>query len=291
MSVPAVSIIIPTFNASKFINRALNSILRQTFENYEILVIDGGSTDNTLDILYQAASNNSNIIISSEPDKGIYDAMNKGIDMAKGQWLYFLGSDDSLYSNDVLQTVFSQDLTKVDVVYGDVWNEHLNDRYAGEFSYEKLTQGFICHQSVFYNKSIFEKFGNYSLEYPVYAHIVIDIMAFCNPNIHWKYINKIIAVYGAGGFSAVTYDYNFWNRAESLLNSNLGQHVNKSAIYSTLLPIIKYDFGWNKIPLGIRILYYTRKLDTVKVMAKNYVNLIKPIYQATLKKLIRVERK
>ncbi|MDR2410857.1 MAG: glycosyltransferase, partial [Bacteroidales bacterium] len=86
---PVLSIIIPTYNSSKTINRCLDSILCQSYSNYEILVMDGLSSDNTLELV--KAYNDRRIQIYSGKDNGIYDAMNKGIALAKGEWLYFSG--------------------------------------------------------------------------------------------------------------------------------------------------------------------------------------------------------
>ena len=87
-----LSIIIPTFNSANTLRRALDSIIGQTLNDLEVLIMDGVSTDQTLDIA--KTYNDNRIRIFSEPDNGVYDAMNKGIDKASGEWLYFLGSDD-----------------------------------------------------------------------------------------------------------------------------------------------------------------------------------------------------
>ena len=95
---PFISIIIPTFNAESTILKALESILQQTFKDFEILIIDGLSKDKTIEIVENLKD--SRIKIHSDKDIGIYDAMNKGIHYAQGKWLYFIGSDDYLYNNE-----------------------------------------------------------------------------------------------------------------------------------------------------------------------------------------------
>ena len=99
------SIIIPTFNSEKTLDIALSSIVVQSYQNFEVLIIDGLSTDSTIDIAKKHQKVFPNIKIKSEKDNGIYDAMNKGIALAKGEWLYFMGSDDSLYNDDVLNQI------------------------------------------------------------------------------------------------------------------------------------------------------------------------------------------
>src|SRR5246127_4505724 len=100
---PSFSVIIPTYNSAKTISQSIQSVLRQSFTGYEVLIIDGASTDDTLAIT--SAFNSERIKTISEKDRGVYDAMNKGIKLAKGQWLYFLGSDDALYDDSVLEKI------------------------------------------------------------------------------------------------------------------------------------------------------------------------------------------
>ena len=91
---PLITIIIPTYNCDDFIDQALWSVVNQTYQSYELIIVDGRSTDKTLDIIDRYKKDIS--VLVSEPDSGIYDAMNKGVNMAKGDWLYFLGADDIL---------------------------------------------------------------------------------------------------------------------------------------------------------------------------------------------------
>jgi len=203
-----ISIIIPTFNVSKTIVITLDSILEQTFGDFEIIIVDGNSQDTTIDIVNQY--NDSRIKISSEPDKGVYDAMNKGIQQAKGEWLYFLGSDDYLFSNTVLEEVSRQlQITTNQVVYGNVliqgntgWATD-GQVYAGEFSFQKLLKSNICHQSIFYNTSFIKKHKlQYDLKYPISADWDFNIA--CRTLTKFTYIPEIIAVFNAGGISSET---------------------------------------------------------------------------------------
>ncbi|MGC3979002.1 MAG: glycosyltransferase [Paludibacteraceae bacterium] len=131
------SIIIPTYNSASTLQKCLESVISQIFENYEVIIVNGVSNDKTLQLAHDF--NDDRIRVLCEPDEGIYDAMNKGIKLAKGEWLYFSGSDDSLYDSSVLTNVFSLIMNaKVDVVYGDVLMEKINEVYDGEFTFEKL---------------------------------------------------------------------------------------------------------------------------------------------------------
>jgi len=203
------SIIIPTYNSGRTLSIAIESILRQDFTNYEVLIIDACSTDNTLQIANDF--NDSRIKILSEPDKGIYDAMNKGIKLAKGQWLYFLGSDDVLFDNEVLQKVEAFILlNKVDVVYGDVHSSRFGGLYDGEFDDEKINNKNICHQSIFFTKFVFKKTGLFDLYFSILADWDHNLKWFLNSVIKQKYINLTIAEYADGGVSSTRSDRSFF---------------------------------------------------------------------------------
>jgi len=114
-----VSIITITYNAEKWIEATMRSVLVQTNTDYEYLIIDGASKDNTLKIAHQLAPNfEGRLHIYSEPDKGIYDAMNKGLHRAQGDFVWFMNAGDQLYAPDTLQQVAEQIHAGVDIVYG-----------------------------------------------------------------------------------------------------------------------------------------------------------------------------
>jgi len=158
-SMARLSIIIPTFNSSSHIERCLHSIRLQTFRDYEIILQDGASSDDTIRIAreFQNASPGMDIKPFSEKDNGPYDAMNKAVRRASGEWLYFLGSDDGLRDANVLSTVMrSPSLATCDVIYGNVQvvgdaaARRMAPVYDGIFDLEKLLKKNICHQAIFY---------------------------------------------------------------------------------------------------------------------------------------------
>src|ERR1700744_4382606 len=106
MASPFFTIIIPTFNSEKTLQNALSSILSQNFTEFEILIVDGVSNDNTIKIVKENIEKDKRIRFISEKDNGIFDAMNKGIELSLGEWLYFLGSDDRLHNSSILRSVF-----------------------------------------------------------------------------------------------------------------------------------------------------------------------------------------
>jgi glycosyltransferase involved in cell wall biosynthesis len=199
------SIIIPTYNSEVTLKACLQSIADQTYKNLEIIIIDNNSIDQTAEIV-KAAQEIQPIKWASEPDKGIYDAINKGIALATGKYIYFLGSDDSLYDENVLQTVHDSILyADADIIYGNVImrgsNEWVVDRtvHAGEFDLKRLISHNICHQSIFYHNAVFKKIGNYNLKYPVFADH--DLNLRCAAQYKFTFIDRIIANFNVGGAS------------------------------------------------------------------------------------------
>lgn len=193
---PFFTIIIPTFNSAATLRIALDSVVRQTFSNFEILIIDGVSADETLSIA--RSYNDSRIRIFSEKDKGIYDAMNKGLQLAEGEWLYFLGSDDWLMHDDVLERV-QENLQYCDFLYGNAhtcWSEH----YDGPFSLKKLFAQNICHQAIFYKaKKI--KGKKFKLEYKIHSDWDMNLKMFLNSAVKKTYLDIQVAFYSDNGFS------------------------------------------------------------------------------------------
>jgi glycosyltransferase involved in cell wall biosynthesis len=202
-----LTIIIPTYNSGKTLEGALKSIINQTIKDIEVLIIDGLSIDDTLEIAERHKLEFPNLNVISEKDKGIYDAMNKGISMAKGTWLYFMGSDDSLYESTTIEQVMNREgLKNSEIVYGDVYSTRFNGCYDGLFSYSKLKNQNICHQSIFFRKTIFSKIGKFNLKYKGHADWDHNIRWFFSSSLSNTYVNQIIANYADGGFSSVNGD-------------------------------------------------------------------------------------
>lgn len=207
------SIIVPTFNSEKALKNCLDSIISQKCQDFEVIISDGVSGDRTLDIVKEYQE--PRIKIFSEQDSGIYDAMNKAISKATGAWLLFLGSDDLLYNDEVLETVKKHlDSTTAHFVHGDVklvgdtpWAED-GTVYRGKTSVEQLFVTNICHQSIFYSRLIFaDPNVRYNLKYRVCADY--DLNLFCASKYGMEYINVTVAFFNSGGMSSVQSDFYF----------------------------------------------------------------------------------
>jgi glycosyltransferase involved in cell wall biosynthesis len=200
-----ISIIIPTYNAALTVQKCIESVVTQTYKNIEIIIADGSSTDDTIKIINDFKKQYSFIKLISEKDKGIYDAMNKGIGMAQGDWLFFLGSDDTFANTDVLKNIFETNfniIENADFIYGNVNWGNTGEVYAGEFDLIKLYKQNICHQAVFYKKEIFSTIGKYNLAYPLYADWDLNCKCFLNNNLKKIYIPNIICNYALTGSSS-----------------------------------------------------------------------------------------
>src|SRR5258708_10181557 len=237
---PILSIIIPTLNAEKTLQIALDSLLIQQFTNFEIWIIDSVSRDRTLSIAAENAEKDSRIRVFSEPDKGVYDAMNKGIEKARGQWILFLGSDDRLYDEKVLHSFFSvPGHLDFDLVYGNVVSPSYKGVYDGEFSFEKLLRRNIPHQAVFYKKSLFGLIGPFAIHYKGYADWDLNIRCFKDNRVRVQYIDLLVAYFGADGISS-RHDIPFLR--EVMIPEKL-RVLNQAAIHS-LRPVKAYDEWW-----------------------------------------------
>lgn len=192
-----LSIIIPTYNSEATIEKAINSIVDQTFTNWEILIMDGASQDRTVQIAQ--GYNDNRIRVYSESDCGIYDAMNKGIVKAKGEWLYFLGSDDYLVGKSVFESVFAGGTNDIDILYGDV-ESHLPVDNTGEWSIDKCGAN-RCHQGIFYSRRFFKEKGLYDLKYRLLADYDANLKWLFDKRIKKQYRPVVVAHFSEGGAS------------------------------------------------------------------------------------------
>jgi glycosyltransferase involved in cell wall biosynthesis len=230
---PLISVIIPVLNRVHSLEDTLKSVLHQEYDNIELIVIDGGSSDGTLDIL-----KNYDPYIDlwlSEPDEGIYDAMNKGAQTAKGEWIYFLGSDDTILNN--FSKVIGWLKKQNEIYYGDVLLKNQNRVYAGPFTSYKLMQVNIPHQATFYPSTLFRK-HRYDLKYKSASDYFFNIKRFTEKEYKYVYIPIVVAVYdNIGGRSAQVGDPVFVKERHAILRENFGM-----LMYSYYL--VRQTFKW-----------------------------------------------
>ena len=206
-----ISIITVAFNSENTIEDTMRSVLKQTYTQIEYLVIDGASTDGTLDIVKRYVPLfEGRLKWISEKDNGIYDAMNKGIMMSTGDVVGLLNSDDYFTSDDVIEKMaysFMDD--SVDAIYGDVHfvkNTNLEKcvRYysSAKFKPMWLRFGFMpAHPSFYCRKRIFEKAGLYRTDYKIGADFEMMVRLFRKYHIHYEYLNMDFVTMRVGGVS------------------------------------------------------------------------------------------
>src|SRR5690606_4496381 len=200
---PNLSIIIPTYNSEETISDAIKSVISQTYNDYELIIIDGNSHDQTFSIVKEFSQKYDNIIIKREIDNGIYDAMNKGIKLSKGNWLFFLGSDDTIYSRFTFQKVFENKKVKNShLVYGNIWLNRPQIPWGGKFNRYRFLFENLPHQGVFYNRYIFDKLGFYNPKYQILADKEFNIRIFADKEIKKRYIDLIISNFSCNGISS-----------------------------------------------------------------------------------------
>ena len=206
-----ISIITATYNSKRTLRDTLESVLGQTFSNYEHIIIDGDSKDGTLDLVNTYAPRyGERLKVISEPDQGIYDAMNKGIKMATGDVIGILNSDDFYTSEDALQVIvkaFAKE--NIDATYGDIHFVNENDiskrvRYYSSAVFRRSFMRFglmPAHPSFYCKKVVYEKYGVFDTSYKVAADFENLLRIIYVGNIKTKYIPKDFVTMRTGGAS------------------------------------------------------------------------------------------
>ncbi|NMA49105.1 MAG: glycosyltransferase, partial [Tissierellia bacterium] len=226
------SIITATFNAAEKISKTIESIVSQNRNLYEYIIIDGKSTDGTVEIIQHYQNKyKDNIRYVSEPDTGVYDGLNKGISLAKGEYLYFIGAGDTLFPN-VLEKVSKYLSFSLELVYGNVFLKADQKVVKRKFNKDRISVQTLCHQAIFYKKEIFDILGNYNLKYSISADHIFNIKCFGVDEINKKYIDVLIATYEQGGISSFIKDPSFALDLENVIHKELGEEYLERYRYS-----------------------------------------------------------
>ena len=252
---PLVTVITVVFNDVANVERTILSILNQTYDNVEYIVIDGGSKDGTLDIILQYEHAIDYWV--SEKDAGIYDAMNKGIRLASGKWINFMNSGDFFYSTTTLEKIVFKFREKYSIVYGDVQafskKHHFNEMKISRPVIAKnlIMKLPICHQATFVTLKAFKEVGLYDTNYKICADhdwLLKALIAGHNA----KYVHQCIALNNRDGVSSMSI---FKLYRERLTLALLHFNDLKPIIYlMALIPFIK-----------ILLIFLFRKLNFINV--------------------------
>lgn len=212
---PKITVAIVVFNRVKTLSDALQSIAEQNYKNIEVIVIDGGSTDGTLDVIKRYDTLITYSV--SEKDSGIYDAMNKALDKATGDWILFMGSDDKLYSKTIFSNIvpkFKKNAVNIGMV---VKSDDMNIEGGFLFANFRVAFNNPCQQCVFYPKKAYSRF-RFNLKYKIFGDWDYNLRVFCKYPVH--YFKDVVSIYCVEGISSCVRDTDFLNDRERIIKEN-----------------------------------------------------------------------
>lgn len=231
-----LSIITINLNNRDGLLRTIDSVISQTFTDYEWIVIDGGSTDGSRELI-EKYSNHFTYWVS-EPDKGIYNAMNKALPLVKGEWVQFLNSGDWLCENNTLEKVFCEE-HKCDVIYGNTFLVKESNRipvfFPSKLKFSWILNDCINHQSSFYKSKLFREIS-YNEEFSIIADRAL-IMELMLRNKVFKHINQFIACFDSNGLSTQS-NALFFKELNTIHKNNIPYHLKDD---------IEYIYSWRFI--------------------------------------------
>lgn len=262
-SKPLISIITVCLNSVKELEDTILSVINQTYHNVEYIIIDGGSTDGTLDIINKYKKDISYWV--SEKDNGIYDAMNKGISFTKGDIINFLNAGDLYYDNKILELVSEAYLTNglPDLIYGLSYcyslDAGINYFSGGKIKDSVLWKGMpICHQSIFFKKDLFNILGNFDISFKAsadYEWLLKFKRNISNNNYKEYFLDLPLSKFKLYGQSSSQYFKNL-NEIESVSKKYYSLNFSKRLYFS--LKKIKYIFL--KILIITKLIYLYKKI-------------------------------
>ena len=236
---PVVTVITVCYNSANTLEQSLKSVIIQDWPNVEHIVIDGGSTDDSLSILESYQNHLAHVV--SEPDKGIYDAMNKGLDRATGDIVCFLNADDQYASSHVLSRVAEQmQAHQLDALLGDVAFFHSADptrivrRYrSSRFTPERLAWGWMpAHPALFLNRSVVQRVGRFKSDYRIAGDFDYIARAFHKHDLQYQHLPEVLVHMQTGGASTAGW------RSKVLLNQEVLRSCRENGIPTNIFKIL-----------------------------------------------------
>jgi len=210
-----ISIIIVTLNVDGVLQNCLDSIYRQSYPAIEIVIMDGKSSDGTIEIL---KANDAKIACwRSEKDGGIYEAMNKALDYITGDWVYFLGADDVLF--DDFSTLAYQLNDPSLIYYGNVLMD--GKKFRGKTTAYQHSKSAICHQAIIYPRQVFDKY-RFNTKYRISADHELNMRAWKDKDFTFHYEDLVIANFNHTGVSSLNIDKDLENDKAKVILKNHG---------------------------------------------------------------------
>ena len=245
-----VSVITVCYNSAATLARTLQSVAEQDWLSVEHIIIDGASTDGTLTIINQYLASISHVI--SEPDQGIYDAMNKGLDLARGDIICYLNADDQYASKSVLSHVVNQfQQQELDAVIGDVAFFNPRDpqksirRYRSDrFSPARLAWGWMpSHPALFMKRNIMKQVGYFKTDYRIAGDYEYVVRAFQKNTLKYQHLSEVLVRMQIGGISSKDW------RSRVLLNQEVLRACRENGLSTNVFKIL------SKYPLKLMELF------------------------------------
>ena len=234
-----ISIITVSYNTEETIANTLKSVAGQTYKNIEHILIDGASTDNTLDIVKRYGRHLAHVV--SEPDLGIYDAMNKGVALASGDIICLLNADDVYRDNDIITRIVGMMESKaLDALYGDVayFDDIAPDKTirrfrSNHFTPERIAWGWIpAHPTLFLRRRVYERAGPFKIDYQIAGDYEFMARVFRNQDLQYHYVPEVLVKMRIGGIST-----GGW-RNTILLNKEVLRACRENGISTNVLKIM-----------------------------------------------------
>lgn len=269
IDLPLISIITVVFNGIKYIESTIESIINQAYPNIEYIIIDGGSKDGTIDIIKKYE--NSIVKWISEPDKGTYDAMNKGIMLAKGMWINFMNCGDKFFSNTVVSEIFSEkDNLNYELIYGNI--EYRYDSFVvierAKPNLEDFWKGMVfSHQSTFTKTDLYRRY-NFDLSYKFAADFDF-FLKIVESSVRYKYIDNIVSS----------------NIVEGLTRENIGKSLKDRIRIISQKKILRFNLYYLKRFLIFSLKESFKKIIPIKILPK--ATLIKNSFFSSSREVIK----
>ncbi len=266
-----ISIIIATYNCGRKIEETLQSIFSQDSDLFELIIIDGVSTDDTLEYIKKCKND---LTLISEKDEGIYDAFNKGIDLSKGEYIYFIGAGDRLKPDILRQIKNFLPLKTPAFVYGKCYFVKRKTLNGKKFTSERFIRDNLCQQGIFYHRTIFDLIGKFDTQYKALADWFLNLRCFLNDKITKQYIDFVIADYEEDGLSSeIKHDRTFMRKFPLFVKKKFGFRK-----YIACKLFLNFPYAFNYI-------YYSEYESLVRHWIYNYsiprylASFVKPVYR------------
>lgn len=277
-----LSIITINYNNKSGLITTINSIVNQTNRNFEYIVIDGGSTDGSKDVILENESNISSWV--SEPDKGIYNAMNKGIKKATGEFVIFISSGDILFDDNVIENTIGLLDSSFDFIYGNLYYNDNKKNIMIATPPDKLSFSYFIHNSLphpacFIKRDLFEKHFYYNENLKIVSDWEFFIYCICKQNSPYKHIDQVISNFDMSGISTnPENNLKIENEHKIVFENHFPLFLEEKEI------LVNYNYGRNQNFIKINNTKFKKKilravLNLLMIGEKKYIDKYKEVYK------------